>query len=218
MAGMPHNHPLFKVDNGLTFDMIEMSVCGHDVAATIAPFCRAWDGCGALLALQSQHAGKAIYDQLVKDAENILKNRTWLGNTLVTLSQHMGLHCKAYITLTECTEHIPVEIPNDWARVTYLLNSFKMIDPSVLTAMAAVRQDYADIRINFKNAFIFLAPSCPVLVKATKKGRVSFEANVSGTGGKPQQGGLGGDRKKPEKGATEVTLCYHKFNEFKNLS
>ncbi len=130
----------------------------------------------------------------------------------------MGLHCKAYITLTECTEHIPVEIPNDWARVTYLLNSFKMIDPSVLTAMAAVRQDYADIRINFKNAFIFLAPSCPVLVKATKKGRVSFEANVSGTGGKPQQGGLGGDRKKPEKGATEVTLCYHKFNEFKNLS
>ena len=40
-ARMPHNHPLFKVDNGLTFDMIEMSVCGHDVAATIAPFCRA---------------------------------------------------------------------------------------------------------------------------------------------------------------------------------
>jgi hypothetical protein len=37
-ARMPHNHPLFKVDNGLTFDMIEMSVRGHDVAATIAPF------------------------------------------------------------------------------------------------------------------------------------------------------------------------------------
>jgi hypothetical protein len=35
---MPHNHPLFKVDNGLTFDMIKMSVRGHDVAATIAPF------------------------------------------------------------------------------------------------------------------------------------------------------------------------------------
>jgi hypothetical protein len=38
MARMPHNHPLFKVDDGLTFDMIEMSVRGHDVAATIAPF------------------------------------------------------------------------------------------------------------------------------------------------------------------------------------
>ncbi len=112
-ARMPHNHPLFMVDNGLTFSMIEMSVRGHDVAAMIAPFNCGQDECGALLALQSQHAGKAIYDQLVKDAENIFKNRTWLRTTLVTLPQHMGLHCKAYITLTECTEHIPVEIPND---------------------------------------------------------------------------------------------------------
>ncbi len=115
MARMPHNHPLFKVDNGLTFKMIKMSVHGHDVAAMIAPFCRGQDGCCALLALQSQHAGKAIYDQLVKDAEHILKNRTWLGTTLVTLPQDMGLHRKAYITLTECAKHIPVEIPNDWA-------------------------------------------------------------------------------------------------------
>ncbi len=60
----------------MTFNMIEMSVLGHDVAATIAPFRHGQDGRGALLALQSQHAGKAIYDQLVKDAEHILKNRT----------------------------------------------------------------------------------------------------------------------------------------------
>jgi hypothetical protein len=63
-----------------------------------------------------------------------------------------------------------------------------------------------------------LAPSCPVLAKAAKKGRVSFEANVSGTGVKPHQGGLGGDCKKPGKGATGVALRYHNFDEFKNLS
>ncbi len=168
--------------------------------------------------MQSQHAGKAIYDQLVKDAENILKNRMWSGTTLVTLPQHMGLHCKAYITLTECAEHFPVETPNDQAQVTYLLDSFKTIDPSVLAAMAAVRQDDANKRINFKNAFTFLAPSCRVVAKAAKKGRVSFEVNVSGTGGKPHQGGLGGDREKPGKGATGVALCYHKFKEYRNLS
>ena len=84
--------------------------------------------------------------------------------------------------------------------------------------MAEVRQDDADKRINFENAFTFLAPSCPVVVKATKKGRVSFEANVSGTGGKPHQGGLGGDHEKPGKGATGVALCYHKFEEYRNLS
>jgi hypothetical protein len=218
MVRIPHNHPLFKVDNGLTFDMIETSVRGHDVAATTAPFCRAQDGHGALLPFQSQHAGKATYDQLIKDAENILKNRTWLGTTSVTLSQHMGLHHKVYITLTECAEHISVEIPNDWARVTYLLNFFKMIDSSVLAAMAAVCHDDANKHINFDNAFTFLAPSCPVLAKAAKKGRVSFKANVSGTGGKTHQGGLGGDHKKPGKGATGVALHYHKFDEFKNLS
>jgi hypothetical protein len=92
-----------------------------------------------------------------------------------------------------------------------------MIDLSVLAAMAAVHQDDADKRINFKNAFIFLAPSCPVLVKATNTGRISFEANVSDTGGKPHQGGLGGDCKKPGMGVTGVTLCYHKFDKFKNL-
>ncbi len=84
--------------------------------------------------------------------------------------------------------------------------------------MAAVRQDDADKRINFENAFTFLAPSCPVVAKAAKKGRVSFVANVSGTGGKPHQGGLGGDHEKPGKGATGVALCYHKFKEYRNLS
>ncbi len=170
MARMPHNHPLFKVDNGMTFNMIETFIHGHDVAAMIAPFCCARDGRDALLALQSQYTGKMMYDQLIKDAEKILKNRTWLGTTLVTLSQHMGLHCKAYITLTDCAEHIPVEIPNDRAQVTYLLDSFKTIDPSALAAMTAVHQDDADKHINFENAFTFLAPSCPVLTKAAKRG------------------------------------------------
>ena len=90
----------------------------------------------------------------------------------------MGLHCKAFITLTECADHIPVEIPNDRAWVTYLLDSFKTVDPSVLAAMAAARQDDAEKHVNFKNTFFFLAPSCPVLAKAAKKGRVSFEANI----------------------------------------
>jgi hypothetical protein len=141
---MPQNHSLYKVDNGAVFDMIEITIRGHVVAAMIAPFRLAQDGHGALLALQSQHAGKAIYDQLVKEAENVLKNRQWSGTTSATLSQHMGLHRKAFITFSECAEHIPVEVPNNGARVTYLLDSFTTIDPSVLAAIAAVCQDDAN--------------------------------------------------------------------------
>jgi hypothetical protein len=161
-AGMPHNHPLYKVDNGAVFDMIKSTIRGHKVATTIAPFHRVWDWRGALLALQPQHAGKAIYDQLVKEAENVLKNQQWSGTTSATHSQHMGLHWKAFITLSECAEHIPV-------------------DPSVLAAIAAVRQDDANKQVNFENAFTFLAPTCPVAAMAAKKGRISFDANVSST-------------------------------------
>jgi hypothetical protein len=81
-ACMPHNHPLDKVDNCMPFDTIKTSIRGHNVATMIAPFCRAQDGRGALLALQSQYAGKKIYYQLVKDAKNVLKNRTWLEQPL----------------------------------------------------------------------------------------------------------------------------------------
>jgi hypothetical protein len=112
---MTHNHPLYKVDNGSVFDMIEIAVRGHDVTATIAPFHRARDGCGTLLALKSQHAGKAIYNQLAKEAENVLKNRQWSGTTSITLQQHMGLQQKAFITLSECAEQIPMEVPNERA-------------------------------------------------------------------------------------------------------
>ncbi len=94
-ACMPHNHPLYKMDNGEVFDMIESTVRGHNIAALIALFRCVRDGHVALLALQSQHAGKAIYDQLVKEAENLLKNRQWSGTSSATLSQHMGLHWRA---------------------------------------------------------------------------------------------------------------------------
>jgi hypothetical protein len=214
---MPHNHPLCKVDNGAVFDMIKSTVCGHNVAATIAPFRCAQDGRGALLALQSQHAGKAIYDQLVKEAENVLKNQQWSGTTSATLTQHMGLHRKAFITLSECAKHIPIEVPNDRACGMYLLDLFMTIDPFVLAAVAAARQDGANKQVNFENAFMFLAPTCPVAAKAAKKGRLSFKAIVLSTNMKAQAG-LGGDCKKLRKGRTGVALHYHKYNKFQALS
>jgi hypothetical protein len=72
IARMTHNHALFKVDNGAVYDMIESSTRGSDVTSSIAPFCKTRDGRGALNALKSQHAGKAVYDRLVKEAEQTL--------------------------------------------------------------------------------------------------------------------------------------------------
>ncbi len=62
---MMHNHALFKVDNGSVFDMIESLTQGSDVTSSIAPFCKTCDRRGALNALKTQHAGKAIYNCVV---------------------------------------------------------------------------------------------------------------------------------------------------------
>jgi hypothetical protein len=70
-ACMLHTHALYKIDNGSVFNLVANAVCGSDVASTIAPFCKTRNGCGAMNALKTQHAGKAIWDRLVKEAEHI---------------------------------------------------------------------------------------------------------------------------------------------------
>ncbi len=92
-------------------------------------------------ALKTQHAGKAVYDRLVKDAEQTLSNKILNGNTSTTLASHMGAQHKAWISMQECADHVPVDVPNDQARVTYLMDSIKTTDPTVLAALAAIRQD-----------------------------------------------------------------------------
>ena len=123
--------------------------------------------------------------------------------------------------MTECAEHIPVDVPNDRARVTYLMDSIETVDPQILAAIAAVRQDEADKRVNFEHTFAYIVPVCPVTSKASKKsGRASIEASVSVTTGNKQQakGGLGGGNDKPGTGSTGVALRYHRHKEFHALS
>jgi hypothetical protein len=190
IARMLHNHALFKVDNGSVYDYVESAICWSEVAATIAPFRKPRDGCGAVKALKDLHAGKAIWDCLMKDANKALMTSTWSGTTSVTLLQHMGTHHKAWISLTECAKHIPVDVPNDKARVTYLMDLIKTSDPPVLAAVAAICQDDMDKRVNFTNLFVYLVPACPVTTKAAKKTRVAFEATVAAAAGAKTLGGL----------------------------
>jgi hypothetical protein len=154
----------------------------------------------------------------VKEAKHTLSNKVWSGNTPATLAQYMGMHCHAWITLTECAKHIPVDMPNDHARVTYLMDSLKTVDPTALAATATVRQDEADKCVNSKNRFAYLVPVCPDTAKTAKKtGKVAFDASVSGNSGKTQ-GGLGGGNANPGQGSTGVALRYHHHKEFHALN
>jgi hypothetical protein len=130
----------------------------------------------------------------------------------------MGMHRHAYIMMTECAEHIPVDVPNEQTRVTYLIDSLRTVDPTVLAAIAAIRQEKADKQVHFENAFSYLVPVNPVTARTAKKtGKVSFGAKVSTATGK-NAGGLGGGNPKPGKGISGVDLCYHHHKEFHALT
>ena len=119
-----------------------------------------------------------MWDKLQREAEHKLQNVKWNGQTTITLQQHMSMHRREWITLQDCSEYIPVEVPNGRQRVTWLMNSITSIDPGVLAAIAAVRQDEGDKRVNFESAVAYFAPVCPVLAKQQKKGKLAV--NVSG--------------------------------------
>ena len=206
IARLSHTHPLFKSDNGQVFDVIEAALRGTSISPSIAQFRKTRDGRAAYLALVSQHAGRDVWDKLQREAEHKLQNVKWNGQTTITLQQHMSMHRREWITLQDCSEYIPVEVPNGRQRVTWLMNSITSIDPGVLAAIAAVRQDEVDKRVNFESAVAYLAPVCPVAAKQQRRGKL--EANVSGT----TAGGLGST------GKTGVSLRYHKYAEFQKLS
>jgi hypothetical protein len=90
-----------------------------------------------------------------------------------------------------------------------------LTDPTILAALAAVRQDETDKRVNFESSFIYLVVVCPVEAKLAKKGKVTFQADISATSA--TAAGLGGDAKKPGFGMTGVALRCHKHKDFVKL-
>jgi len=89
---LSHTHNLMRADNATLFHRIDTAVAGHDVSATIAPYRKTQDGRGAWLSIKDQHAGRHIYDKIVKDATYVLTVRKWTGAASITMAQHLGAH------------------------------------------------------------------------------------------------------------------------------
>ena len=202
-----HTNNLFKSDNNALFQILDRATSGHTVNTTIAPFRRAQNGRGAFLAIVDQHAGRHVYDKIVKDASHVLQARKWNGASSITLGMHTTGQRQAYTQLLEAAEHTPAEVPNPRLCVTYLLDSLESTDPKILAGVAAIDQDMTGKRVDFEGSVTFLLPYCPVTAKSGKtKG---FGAKVSGT-----VAGIGA----PTLGKTGVTLCWHEPDKFNKLS
>ena len=133
-------------------------------------------------------------------------NRKCTGTKAHTLEKHSDRHQAAFVSLSEATDHVSHQIPNNHTRVGYLIDSIDSKDAEVFSGLAAIRQDDQGMRENFEQAAVFLAPTCPVAKKLATKGKISFDPSISATDG--NQSGMG---------KMDVELCYLKHHKFLDL-
>ena len=53
----------------------------------------------------------------------------------------MGQHRNAFVTMQECAQHVPYQLPNTQTRVTHLLDTINCVNAPLQTAMSMVRND-----------------------------------------------------------------------------
>ena len=143
-----------------------------------------------------------------------MKTRLWKGNTTFALDKFCDQHRSAFISIQQCSEHIPYQLPNEYTRVTYLLDAIKCSDAELQAALAAIRMDTVGDeakRNNFEAAVAFMLSSDPVARRRKENDRGdigSTLADISSVGGAI----------KPSMGKTGVQLRYYKKAEYSKLT
>ena len=170
IARASHNHPLFREDNASVYYLLEEATRSTGYAASIKPFQREKNGRAAWLAIVGQYAGEDKWRALIKTSEDMIHNRRWKGSTTFSLEKFIGQHRAAFVSLSQCAEHVPYQLPNELSRVTYLLDNIECLDPPLQAAMALVRNDNGPTgKMNdFEATAAFILPHDPVAKKRTQ--------------------------------------------------
>ena len=212
VARLDHTSPLYRDDNQQVYHHLEEATRSTIYSATLKPYQRRKDGRAAYLALISQHAGDDKWEKELKEQENLMKTRVWKGNSNFSLEQFIDQHRAAFISMQQCSEHVPFQLPDEHTRVCYLMDGIHCNDAEIQAALAAIRMDTVGPnakRNHFENAATFLLPTCPV-AKKRKSNNGNRTASISGV--KSDTGA------KPSVGKTGVELRYFKKHEYCQLT
>jgi hypothetical protein len=220
VARASHTHPLYRDDNSAVYYHLEEATRTTSYAASIKPFQRLKDGRSAWLALLNQYAGQDKWIAEIKRSEELLHNRHWNGQSNFSLEKFIAQHRNAFVSMTQCAEHVDHQLPNERTRVTYLLDGIKCSDASLQAKMALVQSDDGpNGKMNdFEATASFILPACPVARKRTLSGTKRDSATISDvTGETAEIAGTSGSSK-PAVGRTGVELRFYKHAEFQALS
>ena len=222
-----HTHPLYRDDNAEVYFDLEQALRGTSYIASIKPFQRSRNGRDAFFAVQNQYAGEDKWQAELKRQQDIVHNRLWKGQSNFTLDRFIAQHRNAFVMMQECANHVPFQLPNEFTRVTHLLDNIQCDDASLQAAMALVRNDRAVAPVpgkmnNFEDAAAFIIPHDPVAKKrrATQKRNQVTVASADAEENKRQKSEalISSTSAKTSVGKTGVELRFYKRKEYNALT
>ena len=132
------------------------------------------------MALTSQFAGASKWEAELKSKEKIMHSWKWKGNHNYCLELFVAQHRNAYVTMTQCAEHVACQLPNECTRVGHLIDAIENSDPELQAAMVLVRNDETPntgLRCNFEDAAATILPCCPVAQKQANSKRPNTQTS-----------------------------------------
>ena len=159
--------------------MLELTTRGTIYAPTVTSHSRRKDGRAAWLAMISSHAGTEKWEKLFKDKSNFMMNTKWNGKNYA-LEKFTGMHRNAFVTMTEASSHITVQLPTEHSRVGYLLDNITSSDPELMATIASVKIPGNGMRDNFEDAVNFILPADPYVKNSGRSNRNNL-ARISDT-------------------------------------
>ena len=222
IARASHAHPLFRDDNAEVYFDLEKALRSTSYLASIKPFQRGRNGRDAFIAVCNQYAGEYKWQAELQKQEEIVHNRVWKGQGNYTLDRFVAQHRNAFIMMQECAVHVPYQLPNQFTRVTHLLDNIQCDYAPLQAAMALVRNDRGPTgkMNNFEDTASFIIPHDPVSKKRPNK---RDHSNISSSEAKDNSSknseiSISSASVKPSTGKTGVEFRFYKKREYKELT
>ena len=211
IARAPMKGKIFNMDNSLFWQQLELSTRGGPYHTTVMQFPK--KGRQAYQNIVSQHLGDGIWTAEIKLQETILRAHKWTGTGNMPLDRFIRNHRDAYLGLVRASQHVQFQLPEEFTRVTYLLDGMDdVVDPALHAAMGSVRLDTTGLRCQFEATAVLLINVDPVAKRlASGKrpiGKISDATGVAANIGSMRSG----------TGKTGVSLRYYAPPEYAKLN
>ena len=182
--------PNYVEENSVLLNILEEGFEGSHVYPTLKAFRKRKDGRAAWLAIKSQYMNEDKWRGELKRVEGVVTKRTWKGDGSETLEEFFALHLNCNTTMDNGNEIVEGYIsPEERCKVERALDAIKSKDPTLLAAIANVRQDDSPTGMmnNFEKAVAYLIPACPVAPNRKPNKAMAHIAGVEMKTGKGKQ-------------------------------